>query len=60
MFYRLLYKAMLKRVKNHLGAYEKGRKIMRREHIENEKTVRNYKNTLVRDLAVFLFGSDAI
>lgn len=26
----------------------------------NEKTVRNYKNTLVRDMAVFLFGSDAI
>lgn len=26
----------------------------------NEKTVRNYKNTLVRDMAVFLFGSDAV
>lgn len=26
----------------------------------NEKTVRNYKNTLIRDMAVFLFGSDAI
>lgn len=26
----------------------------------NEKTVRNYKNALVRDMAVFLFGSDAI
>lgn len=26
----------------------------------NEKTVRNYKNTIVRDMAVFLFGSDAI
>lgn len=26
----------------------------------NEKTVRGYKNTLVRDMAVFLFGSDAI
>lgn len=26
----------------------------------NEKTVRNYKNALVRDIAVFLFGSDAI
>lgn len=26
----------------------------------NEKTVRNYKNSLVRDMAVFLFGSDAI
>lgn len=26
----------------------------------NEKTVRNYKNTLVSDMAVFLFGSDAI
>lgn len=26
----------------------------------NEKTVRNYKNTLVRDMTVFLFGSDAI
>jgi hypothetical protein len=26
----------------------------------NEKTVRNYKNSLVRDMSVFLFGSDAI
>ncbi len=26
----------------------------------NEKTVRNYKNTLVREMAVLLFGSDAI
>lgn len=26
----------------------------------NEKTVRNYKNSLVCDMAVFLFGSDAI
>lgn len=26
----------------------------------NEKTVRNYKNTLVREIAVLLFGSDAI
>jgi hypothetical protein len=26
----------------------------------NEKTVRNYKNALVRDMAIFLFGSDAI
>lgn len=26
----------------------------------NEKTVRNYKNTLVKDIAVYLFGSDAI
>ena len=26
----------------------------------NEKTVRNYKNALVRELAVLLFGSDAI
>lgn len=26
----------------------------------NEKTVRNYKNTLVHDMAIFLFGSDAI
>ncbi len=26
----------------------------------NEKTVRNYKNALVRDMAVFLFGSDAV
>ncbi len=26
----------------------------------NEKTVRNYKNTLVREMSVFLFGSDAI
>lgn len=26
----------------------------------NEKTVRNYKNTLVRDIAIFLFGSDAV
>lgn len=26
----------------------------------NEKTVRNYKNTLVSDITVFLFGSDAI
>lgn len=26
----------------------------------NEKTVRNYKNSLIRDMAVFLFGSDAI
>ena len=26
----------------------------------NEKTVRNYKNTLVRDMAIFLFGSDAV
>lgn len=26
----------------------------------NEKTVRNYKNTLVREMAIFLFGSDAI
>lgn len=26
----------------------------------NEKTVRNYKNTLIRDLSVFLFGSDAV
>lgn len=26
----------------------------------NEKTVRNYKNSLVRDISVFLFGSDAI
>ena len=26
----------------------------------NEKTVRNYKNALVRDMAIFLFGSDAV
>lgn len=26
----------------------------------NEKTVRNYKNTLVKEIAVLLFGSDAI
>ncbi len=26
----------------------------------NEKTVRNYKNVLVRDMAIFLFGSDAV
>lgn len=26
----------------------------------NEKTVRNYKNTLVRETAIFLFGSDAV
>lgn len=26
----------------------------------NEKTVRNYKNTLVREMAVHLFGSDAV
>lgn len=26
----------------------------------NEKTVRGYKNTLIRDIAVLLFGSDAI
>lgn len=26
----------------------------------NEKTVRGYKNDLVRDMAVFLFGSDAL
>ncbi len=26
----------------------------------NEKTVRNYKNNLVREMSVFLFGSDAI
>ncbi len=26
----------------------------------NEKTVRNYKNALVRDIAIFLFGSDAV
>lgn len=26
----------------------------------NEKTVRNYKNSLVRDMAIFLFGSDAV
>ena len=26
----------------------------------NEKTVRNYKNTLVREMSVYLFGSDAI
>lgn len=26
----------------------------------NEKTVRNYKNALVRDMAILLFGSDAI
>ena len=26
----------------------------------NEKTVRNYKNKLVKEMAVFLFGSDAI
>lgn len=26
----------------------------------NEKTVRNYKNTLIRDMAIFLFGSDAV
>lgn len=26
----------------------------------NEKTVRNYKNTLIRDMSVFLFGSDAV
>lgn len=26
----------------------------------NEKTVRNYKNALVHDMAIFLFGSDAI
>ncbi len=26
----------------------------------NEKTVRNYKNTLVKEMSVFLFGSDAI
>lgn len=26
----------------------------------NEKTVRNYKNTLVREMSVFLFGSDAL
>lgn len=26
----------------------------------NEKTVRNYKNILVRDMAIYLFGSDAI
>lgn len=26
----------------------------------NEKTVRGYKNELVRDMAVFLFGSDAL
>lgn len=26
----------------------------------NEKTVRNYKNALIREMSVFLFGSDAI
>ena len=26
----------------------------------NERTVRNYKNTLIKEMAVFLFGSDAI
>ena len=26
----------------------------------NEKTVRNYKNALVHEMAVLLFGSDAI
>ena len=26
----------------------------------NEKTVRNHKNTLVREMAIYLFGSDAI
>jgi hypothetical protein len=26
----------------------------------NEKTVRNYKNALIREMAVLLFGSDAI
>lgn len=26
----------------------------------NEKTVRNYKNVLVHDMAIFLFGSDAV
>ena len=26
----------------------------------NEKTVRNYKNALVRDMAILLFGSDAV
>lgn len=26
----------------------------------NEKTVRNYKNSLVRDMAIYLFGSDAV
>jgi hypothetical protein len=26
----------------------------------NEKTVRNYKNALIRDMAIFLFGSDAV
>ena len=26
----------------------------------NEKTVRNYKNALVHDMAIFLFGSDAV
>lgn len=26
----------------------------------NEKTVRNYKNSLVREMSIFLFGSDAI
>lgn len=26
----------------------------------NEKTVRNYKNTLIKEMAVLLFGSDAI
>lgn len=26
----------------------------------NEKTVRGYKNALVRDMAIFLFGSDAV
>lgn len=26
----------------------------------NEKTVRNYKNTLIKEIAVLLFGSDAI
>ena len=26
----------------------------------NEKTARNYKNALVRNMAIFLFGSDAV
>lgn len=58
------YRYLLRNENDETYTYEEIADILsgQQEYSENinEKTVRNYKNTLVREMAIYLFGSDAV
>jgi hypothetical protein len=58
------YRYLMRKESDEVYTYEEITDILAGQHgyseSLNEKTVRNYKNLLVREMSVFLFGSDAI